>query len=216
MTDEKQETKLVKRKEASAADDVMTTAERAELSRVVRLRATVRRSDVEVHAAEQRADVEKQLATIYKKDDPRWSEITKMADDGIAEVLALLGKRLEQLGIEKELGPTIVVGWSGRGENAFAGRRAELRKVAYSEIEANAKSAKVQIDRVEATLLEKIAARGLRTDDARQFLTSIPTIEAMMPALDVGELDKKQPKPKDGYDWRYLSEHGIRLDEVDD
>jgi hypothetical protein len=204
-----------KTEEAVMIESLMTTAERVELSRVVRLRTKVRRADIDEFAARQKAEVETQLAKIYRKDDPRWAKITAKMEIVLAQGAEELAEVLQQEGIPAEFGPTMGgLGWAGRGENAFAARRAELRKMAYKKIEANAVRAEAQLLRTEVSLLEQIAARGLRTTDAKQFLESIPKIEEMMPSLEteVVEMDKKLPKPKDGYEYRYLRDRGLDTD----
>jgi hypothetical protein len=180
-------------------DGTMTAQERTDLARVVRLRAKIRRSDVDEHKARQLAKVEQQLAKIYSKHDKRWAAITEATQKVVDEAHANIAKICVDGGTVPEFGPRLYLGWEGRGENAFAARRAELRKVATTQIEANARAAKMRIDRAEASLLEQITARGLRTDDAKKFLESMPSIEELMPSLEVGELDKKLPLPKDGY-----------------
>jgi len=189
--------------ELSDTNDVMTTAERVELSRVVRMRAKIRRADVDEFKARQLAEVEKQLATTYAANDKRWATITAFAQKAVKQADAAIRKICVEQGIAPEFRPGLSLGWYGRGENAFAARRTELRRVASTQLELNAKNAKLQVDRAEAALLEQITARALRTDDARKFLEAMPSIEQLMPNLTVGELDKKLPLPKeDEPDWR--------------
>jgi hypothetical protein len=190
-----------KKEKVMMTNDVMTAAERTDLARVVRLRAKIRRSDVDEHKARQLAKVEQQLAKIYSKHDKRWAAITEAAQKVTDEANAQIRKICMDGGTVPEFGPCLYLGWEGRGENAFTARRAELRKVATTQIEANARAARMRIDRAEASLLEQITARGLRTDDAKKFLESMPSIEELMPNLEIGELDKKLPLPKNGYNY---------------
>ena len=67
-----------------------------------------------------------------------------------------IAARCESLGIPARFAPTVEFSWRGRGENAIAKRRAELRAVAKSRIAAIEKAAITQIERgcLDAQMLE--------------------------------------------------------------
>jgi ribosome assembly protein YihI (activator of Der GTPase) len=98
------------------------------------------------------------------------------------------------MGVPEKFRPGLHLGWYGRGENFTAKRRAELRKVAQSTLEARAKTAKLELDQVEETILTQLTSSGLRTPEATKFLEStLPTIDKLMPKLQLLELQKKMP-----------------------
>ena len=89
--------------------------------------------------------------------------------------------------------PELRVSWYSRGENADKERRTELRNVAESELEARAQRAKCAIERAEAELLIQITADGLTTKAARAFLEALPTVDQLMPNLQLSDLEKRRP-----------------------
>lgn len=69
-----------------------------------------------------------------------------------------------------------------------------LRLKARTEIEARAKAAKVQIDRQASEVLTRLAVGALRSSEVRAFLDLMPSIDALMPALEFAEdLSAKAP-----------------------
>ena len=125
----------------------MTRGEASDLMSVVRMRAKVAKAAVDALAADRKADVERELSTIHKRDDALWAEIvagataaTQIADEQIAVIC-------RREGIREEFRPSIHVSWYGRGENALKERRAELHVAAFKAVEAHQKAAHQQVDR---------------------------------------------------------------------
>jgi hypothetical protein len=177
--------------------ECITKAERSDLLKVVRAREKVAKNATESRAAEIRADFERQLATIYKpEDDPVWETAHKECEAIQQEAQARVMQRCRELGIPEWAAPGVAVGWYSRGENATAKRRTELRRVAYSRIEAIAKTAKTEIERASVDVQTKLISDGLRTEAARTFLEQMPSAESLMPRLNLGEIEKLLPPPK--------------------
>jgi hypothetical protein len=81
-----------------------------------------------------------------------------------------------------------------RGENVVATRRQELRKVAYTRIDAIAKDAKLQIEQFSLDTQTKLLAGGLESAEAKAFLESMPTPEQLMPPMTRGAIEAAIPK----------------------
>ncbi len=161
----------------------------ARIARIARMSARVARTSVAQREAELLADVEAQLSAVYKFDKPLWAEITSEAEQAITAAHEKLAARCRELGIPEEFRPSLHLGWRGRGENAFADRRAELRRKAQTRIAAVGKAAKAQIERAEADVLIELLAAGLTTDSAQAFLAAMPTAEQLMPPVALVELE---------------------------
>ena len=97
----------------------------------------------------------------------------------------------ERLGIPPEFQPRLSFSWLSRGENTYEARRAELRRVAKSEIDAIEKVARVQIETASVQAQTEVIANGLTSEAAIAFLNKMPAIESMMPALDVADIQAK-------------------------
>jgi hypothetical protein len=177
-------------------DDRMTSAERSDLAKVVRIRAKVVRRDIDQQEAQQLAEMEQQLAATYAFDHDAWAKLTKHAQDGVRKADAEIAELCRKMGIPEAFRPQLSLRWYDRGENAIKDRRAELRKVAERTLAARAETAKVKVDRAEADLLTQITIRGLRSAEAKAFLESLPTIDQLMPKLPISEIEKRLPLPK--------------------
>lgn len=167
----------------------MTSAERTELSKLIRLRARVAKSDIDARQAALVADAEAQLAAIYDSRHEAWADITTQVTQLVQKADAEIAARCRDLGIPEKLRPGINTVWYGRGENADRQRRAELRKVAETRLAANTKAAKVEVDRSAADLLTQLAAGALGSAEAKAFLDRLPTVDELLPRLDIPRLD---------------------------
>ena len=166
----------------------MSRAERLELGKIVRQRAKLAKDDVEARKRAILADAEAALAREFEREDAAWAEFVKEGEQVVAEMNAKIQAICEEKGIQKKFRPHLGTYWLSRGENAIPRRRAELRKVVQTQAEASAREAKLEIDRQAVEIQERIAVGGFESDEARSFLETLPTPEALMPALRVPEL----------------------------
>jgi hypothetical protein len=167
----------------------MTRRDRDDLAKVVRLRAKVAKEAAAQRKADLLADFEAQLASEYAYDDDEtWRQATEAAQQAVQVAEKLIAERCAELGIPKRFRPGLNVYWHGRGENASRERRAELRTVAKTRLDAMEKEARATIDARAADIQAKILAGGLETAEARAFAASLPTAEALMPPLDIKAL----------------------------
>jgi hypothetical protein len=184
---------MTKPDESLVAVSRMSSAERSDLSKLVRIRARIARKEVGYRIAQLLANVEQQLAAQFSKDHKLFQDVTRKAEAVIKEADAEIAKRSREMGIPDAFRPSLQLDWLGRGENAFKERRRELRAVAETELEQRAEKAKLEIDRAEGQLLTQIMADGLTSAAAREFLTTMPTPEQLMPKLIVTELEQRVP-----------------------
>lgn len=149
----------------------MTTRERAELAQLCRRREKLAKNAVLVHAATLRANFEKQIGAKYSFDqDSVWKEAYALAAAATEKANKTVAAQCRALGIPAEFAPSIGTGWFHRGENVVATRRQELRKVAYTRIDAIAKDAKLQIEQFSLDTQTKLLAGGLESAEAKAFL----------------------------------------------
>lgn len=172
-----------KTEHASADAALMTRAEREDLSKVVRLRARVTKASLDTLAADRQADVEAQLSAIHKADDEQWRAITAAAKQLVKEADEQIGRLCDARGIRRDFRPGLDLSWYGRGENASASRRAELRKLAYARIDADRKAGQQLVDAWAADKLTTLIAGALTSADAKAFLAALPTPESLLPPV---------------------------------
>ena len=166
----------------------ISKADREELAKILTARERVAKSVVEQRAAELLADVEQQLAARYTISDEAWRDLTDAAKKVIGEADAEIARRCQVLGIPETFRPSLELSWYSRGENADKKRRAELRLVAETRIDALAKKALVVIKTKSLDGRTLLAAGALESAEARAFLAAMPTVETLMPAIDVTAL----------------------------
>jgi len=63
-----------------------------------------------------------------------------------------------------------------------------LRRAAKSKIEALEKEAVTKIERLSLEAQTNIVAQGLDSESAKAFLEAMPKLEALMPPVEVGEI----------------------------
>lgn len=161
-----------------------------DLGMIIKERAKVLRSHVEERAAECVADFEQKLAAVYSFDqDDTWRKAAEQAQAAAQAAQEIIAERCKELGIPSQFAPSLSVEWSGRGENAIASRRVELRRVAKTRIDAMAKAAMTKIEKQSLDLRTQIVAMGLLSPDAKLFLESLAPIDEAMHALEFREIE---------------------------
>jgi hypothetical protein len=167
----------------------MTAKERDVLCNTVRLNARVAKADVDKRAAALRAQAEQQLSAVFKADDEAWCDLTDAANAAAEAADRELATRCDALGIRQEFRPKITAGWIPRGENAFGPRRTELRMLAIARIDAAAKDAKHSIERWQAETQTRLLSGLLQSEEAREFLASMPSADSLLSPITMRELD---------------------------
>lgn len=169
----------------------MTGAERASLMVLLRQRERVAKADVDEHKVRLLSDFARQLAAIYRpEDDPVWAELKQASYAAVAEANAKIAARADQLGIIPSFRPSIQADWYGRGENAAAERRADLLRVARTELDAEAKRAYAAIAKASVDFQTQLIASGLTSEAARAFLEHMPTPEQLLPPISVARAEE--------------------------
>lgn len=174
----------------------LTRGERDDLAKVARLRARTAKSHIAVREAELLADAEAQLAATYNFCDEDWRHITEAAQAAIRAADEQVAEICRQRGIPEQFRPHLYFWWQGRGENAVAGRRAELRKVARANIAAQGRTAKLLIEARESEVLTELLAGGLTSMAAQQYLESIPDPAKLMPPQTIAALEAAAESPR--------------------
>ena len=103
------------------------------------------------------------------------------------------------------------------GENADSSRRTELRRVAQTRVKADVKAAKVAIETASATIQEQLLVGGLRSDEAKALLETIPSVESLMPPLptaEIIEIEEANGKRRGNWQRRQLPALEVPTDDV--
>ena len=183
----------------------MDKRERNDLAGLVRKRERLAKANVDQIGAERLADFEEQLASVYQPaDDPVWLELHAAAAEVVDEARRQMAARCRDLGIPPSAAPNLELYWYGRGENAFADRRAELRKVAATRIAADGKRAKVEVERRSLEVQEQLLIGGLESDEAKAFVEAMPRPEQLVPQLTVAQVETEMRATRGANRQRHL------------
>jgi hypothetical protein len=167
----------------------MTKGERTELGQLIRKREKVMKAQARERSSALLAEFEAQSAKIHHWDeDEIWAKAKEEAEIAVSAAQRIIAKRCKALGIPEEFAPGVQFFWHGRGHNAAADRRAELRTAAKRKIEHLEAEAITKIERMSLEAQEEVVANGLESAAAKAFLQAMPKLEALMPPIAVGEI----------------------------
>jgi hypothetical protein len=167
----------------------MTKGERDQLLQLVKKRERVMKVKASERSALLLAEFDVQSAKVHHWDeDAVWARVKAEADKAIEAAQIAIAGRCKELGIPAEFAPGLSMFWHGRGHNAVAERRTELRRAAKSRIEAIEKEAQSKIEAMSLEAQTQIVAHGLESDAAKLFLESMPQLETLMPPVGVTEI----------------------------
>lgn len=185
---------------------MITKGERTELRSIVKGQFKVLRHEVEQRHAEMVADLDEQIAQRYAEVDGqrralmwRSEEILQACSRELTDLFggsgavkghdraAEFGDLYGQLGPEVSIERPVRVGmedvtWSKAD-------RAQLRRAATERLAAQVKGAMLNLERREADLLRTLAVGAIESEEARSFLTGIPTVGELVPAARLSELE---------------------------
>jgi hypothetical protein len=127
--------------------------------------------------------------------DEVWKKATEAAEREVAKAKKAVAARCLELGIPERFSPGLGLSWWSRHENACKERRAELRKMATTKIEAIERKAITEIEMNCLGAQEQLALAGVTSDAARGFIERLPSIETLMPRLSFAELAGEADPP---------------------
>ena len=164
----------------------MTKGERIELRSIVKQQFKVLRSEVVQRQAEVLAELEQQIAARYSDEDHRRSQVR----DRIAEIIGEAQRAATDVLKDEDAGVSIHRPYSIRGAAIEwpADDRRELRRQALATFEAKVAAATLNLERQEADLLRRLAIGAIESDEAREFLSGIPTVGELVPVSRLEEL----------------------------
>jgi hypothetical protein len=174
----------------------LNEAGRDELARALRLHGRATRSGVGRREVELRADFEEQLAARYEIDDVCWSEVAHTAEVARIEADDVIAMRCVELGIPHEFRPRLELDFYD-GQYVLTNHVARLRQRAQRRIREMARATKAEINDGEARLQTELLARDITSDEAPAFLTRLPSVEELMPMLQLWDLDTPEAEAED-------------------
>jgi hypothetical protein len=175
----------------------ITRAEREDLQRLIRQREKVLKSAAKQRSAELTADFENQMGSEYSFDqDEVWAKATEAAEREVKKTQAQVAARCRELGIPDRFAPSLTLRWRHRGyDNLIDSRKAELRRMAQTQIAAIERRAFVEIERSCLDAQTALAVTGCTSDAAKTFFDSLPSVEKLMQPLSFAEIAGEADPP---------------------
>jgi hypothetical protein len=175
----------------------ITRTEREDLQRLVRQREKVLKSAAKQRSAELLADFENQMGSEYSFDqDEVWAKATEAAEREVKKAQAQVAARCCELGIPDRFAPSLTLRWRHRGyDNLIDSRKAELRRMAQTQIAAIERRAFVEIESSCLDAQTKLAVAGCTSDAAKAFVDRLPSVEKLMQPLSFAEIAGEADPP---------------------
>lgn len=179
----------------SGAEKPMTKGEREELKRLARERARVAKHDAQRRTADLKAMFEHQLADAYSfNSEETWSQAVQIAREECAEAQRRIEGRCGALGIPLAMHPLVKFDWQTRGPFQIAANQQNLRRAAHQRISAQERAAIAEIDRAALDIQTNLVRAGLTSDAAVEFLSAMPSVNDLMPPVNMDEIDPSPPR----------------------
>ena len=165
----------------------LTPGDRRELRALVKKQFAVLRNDVKRRKDELVAEIESELLNRYRAQDERIDQARQAVEvaqrayqDSVAQIIAGL----------RATDPTLNVG-EGYGNRILAQdpQRTQLHKALIASVPQQIADASTRLDQQELDLLRELTLGALDSQQAQQFLSSIPTVGELVPKARLPELD---------------------------
>jgi hypothetical protein len=171
--------------------DRMTARERSDLAQLIRQRERVLKQRAKQRSAELRSEFEQQLDARYYFDQQEvWAEAQQAVEREVERANERIAAQCRTLGIPKAFAPSIDCGWSPGGEQLAKQRRTELRRIADTQIEASEQQALAKIAELSLAAQTEVVVKGLESKAAKSFLEAMPSLDSLMPTLQMHDMRK--------------------------
>lgn len=171
---------------------MITKAERAELRSLIRQRFKLLRAEVGQRQTELLAELEQHITERYAGEDKAWNDAAFLIQEAVREANRKANDVMRGLLGDKwpEHHDTEIVGTYSHRLTRPTQERSTLRYEGGKRIEAKVKAALLKLDQQEAELLTRLAMGVLESEEARGFLSEIPTVSALVPTVRLLELEQ--------------------------
>jgi hypothetical protein len=177
-------------------DNGMTREERKDLIGLARLTAKTAKAQVKEREKVLLAEVEDTLNAEFSARDELWAGAIRIAEAAVAATNEKVRAECAALGIPERDAPHVGLSWYGQSARfADPQARAETRKLAQVRLTALSETARASIDAKALEVETTLIAGGLESGEAIAFVESMPSVEALMPALTLRDLGVKRWQP---------------------
>ena len=167
----------------------MTSGERENLIKLAKLRGTQAKREVDARLAEMKSDIQNDITAEHQANEELWAEAVTIANEAVEKANSHIRTQCSLLGIPPEHAPKVQMAWQSRSsEFADPKRRAELRKLAETRLDARRKRATAEIDRRVLDAEAELRSGTLESAEARAFAEGMPSADELLPPLTLDGL----------------------------
>lgn len=167
---------------------MISKTERTELKSIVRGQFKVLRAEIEQREAELLAELETEIAQRFSEEDDAWATVQHRIHEAVMAANREVNNALYEAGFQTK-GHTERLWVQSPAIAQPVNDRQALRMEGAKHIRARVKGAGLRLDRQEADLLRTLAIGAIESEEAREFLTAIPTAAELVPAARLRELE---------------------------
>lgn len=162
--------------------------ERTELRRLVRIKVKLLRSEIETTHADRMAEIDRRVAERFRDDGIRRQELQAKLD----KIVASANRRAAALFVEyadiaEPREKAFSRPWFSQPEDG----RTKLRAALIAAVQAQTQAARHEVAKLEDRLLSDLSLRGVQSETALAFANDIPTVDSLMPAERLVEIEAK-------------------------
>lgn len=170
--------------------DELTPGDRRELRSVVKGRFRVLRAEVKRREVEMKAEIEAELVDRYRDQEAAIAqahrEVQKAMEDALRQVRQVARMLSDQ---HPDVAFRVTNQYGGVQFQAAVKNKAELHRALVAAIPDKIGDASLDLDRRENDLLQELSVGALQTEQAQQFMASIPTVGELVPRARLREIE---------------------------
>lgn len=165
----------------------LTPGDRRELRSLVKKQFTVLRNDVKRRKDELESEIETELVRRYQVQDEHIRDAQRAAESARRDYERAMQAAMQAL---RDADPTLTVGAGYNGNISVKDEhRAQLHRALIASVPQQISDAMTKLDQQELDLLRDLTIGALDSDQANQFLNSIPTVGELVPKARLVEID---------------------------
>lgn len=162
--------------------------ERTELRRLVRIKVKLLRSEIETTHADRMAEIDRRVAERFCDNEARRQELQAKLDRIVATANRRAAALFAQYADVAE--PRFDVfrrPWFSQPQDG----RTKLRAALIAAVQAQTQAARHEVTKLEDRLLSDLSLRGVQSDAGLTFANAVPTVDSLMPAGQLAEIEAK-------------------------
>jgi hypothetical protein len=164
--------------------------ERRALKALVKMKVKALRAGIEHEHAKQLAEIDGRVAEKFRDDDRKMGEfkrlVSEVVDRANNEIIQLTAEYVDILGHNQNNRLLAMPHIYQRDDGKH-----ELQRALIAAVHAQTAAARNRATQLEVELLETLEIGALKTDEAKEFVKGLPTVDSLMPSDRLTAIENK-------------------------